>query len=250
MKLLASDLDGTLVHRNASGKMYIKEEDKRAIHAFRQAGHLFGACTGRGLSMVRYGCEEIPFDFFVVNSGAGIYDRDQNVMLHETIEKSLVEKIVSLCQGAEFLFIDQGHPYMMHPLEDPFCDVIENMDSLGDALDGFSLVIPGDIDTTSSFFKKIVDSYGHDLSSYQNKDAIDFVAKGCSKGTGVAFVAQKMHIARKDIHVIGDSWNDLPMLEAFEKTFTFTYAPASVQATAKYQVSSLSQCIEEIMKEA
>ena len=40
-------------------------------------------------------------------------------------------------------------------------------------------------------------------------------------------------LSPKDIYGIGDPWNDLPMLDAIENGYTFTYAPKEVKKHAK-----------------
>ena len=49
------------------------------------------------------------------------------------------------------------------------------------------------------------------MFAFQNLDSIDIVSKGCSKGEAIKRVREHFHI--KTFAGIGDSYNDLPMLE-------------------------------------
>ena len=74
-------------------------------------------------------------------------------------------------------------------------------------------------------------------------------AKGCSKGQGIQFIQDYFHLPKDNIYAIGDSWNDLPMLDAVKNSYTFTYADDKVKNHALHIVSSLAKCIEDIQNE-
>lgn len=50
------------------------------------------------------------------------------------------------------------------------------------------------------------------------------------------------------MHVIGDSWNDIPMFECCQNSFTFKNSPVDVKEKTKYQVNTVEECICEIME--
>ena len=86
MKVFATDLDGTLVHNKK-----VKETDREAIAAF-QKENLFGVCTGRPLSCL-YDVEDIPFDFYIMCTGALLLDKDRHVIEEHLLDKELVRDI-------------------------------------------------------------------------------------------------------------------------------------------------------------
>ena len=53
------------------------------------------------------------------------------------------------------------------------------------------------------------------LSSYSNGVWVNTVKYGTSKATGIQHYAEIKNIDKKDIFTVGDSFNDLPMLQAF-----------------------------------
>lgn len=80
-------------------------------------------------------------------------------------------------------------------------------------------------------------------SFFQNGTFIDIVAAGCSKATGIKAVAAALGIAEEDVACIGDNFNDLPMIEGIENSFSFDFAPAAVQERAGTIVSSVAEAI-------
>jgi hydroxymethylpyrimidine pyrophosphatase-like HAD family hydrolase len=70
---------------------------------------------------------------------------------------------------------------------------------------------------------------------------VDIVAAGCSKGTGVDKVRELFGIDR--FGGIGDSYNDLPLLQASDISFTFPDAPDELREAADEIVRSVSEAI-------
>ena len=83
------------------------------------------------------------------------------------------------------------------------------------------------------------------LTAYQNKQYIDVNAILCSKGTGVAFVRDYFRLA--GLAGIGDSFNDLPMLEEADLSFTLTPSPAPIREAADLVVDHASEAIRHLM---
>ncbi|MBR0281075.1 MAG: HAD hydrolase family protein, partial [Oscillibacter sp.] len=79
---------------------------------------------------------------------------------------------------------------------------------------------------------------------------IDIAPKGCSKGKGVEFLRDYMKHKWGDITLygIGDSVNDLPLIEASDVSYTFPYAPESLQKRATLVVPTIVDALEDSMK--
>ena len=89
--------------------------------------------------------------------------------------------------------------------------------------------------------------YGDTIIGYQNSNSVDIVCQGNSKGTGIKFV--KKYLKANKIYGIGDSYNDLPMLETVDVSFTFHSSPKSVQKQATHLVSGIAEAIDIIEQE-
>ena len=70
------------------------------------------------------------------------------------------------------------------------------------------------------------------------------MAAGCSKGTGAARVRELFGIER--LGGIGDSYNDLPLIENADIGFTFSGSPQELRDAADEIVLSVSQAIEKL----
>ena len=97
---------------------------------------------------------------------------------------------------------------------------------------------------------EIKERYGDYVDIYPNVNAVDIVPVGCSKGTGLTYVASyyEQTSAEKVVMTcgIGDSINDIPLLETADCSFTFATVPDAVQNQADVIVTSVAAAIQDI----
>ena len=76
---------------------------------------------------------------------------------------------------------------------------------------------------------------------------IDVAPKGCSKGKGVMLLKEYMKQKYGEIRLygIGDSINDMPLLDASDVSYTFHYAPPEVQARATKVVGTICDALDD-----
>lgn len=246
MKVLASDYDGTLYF----GDEGFKEEDLAAIEKFRQNGNQFGICTGRPLrGITDFIHERIELDFYILSSGTLILDRNMECLFKKTIAHPVAQKILARYSSHDitiftrekiYYTLEKGgvHSEVMVPMKQfKFEQEVE--------IFGVSLHLEDDA-AASALIGQINEIEG--ISAYQNKESIDCVAQGCSKNTGAKFIQEYLGL-NEDVACIGDSYNDLPMLEGTSWSFTFNDSPEPIKEISNYLVDSIKDCINILMEE-
>ncbi len=244
-RMLASDFDGTLYFMNAKEKVH--PEDVTAIREFQEKGNLFGLCTGRSLQGILLVLEEdIQFDFMILASGALILDKEKKVIRKKCISYELLVDIYEKYTNHVWIVIQANDTVYNIGMEHPLQITINELGEMrGSDIYGlsFGTETPNEAERIA---REINDHYGDVLSAFQNVCNVDIVAKGCSKGVAFDFVKEYFHA---DITgAIGDSYNDLPMLQMAEVPFTFPYAPESMKEYVgeKNIVESVAQALERL----
>lgn len=187
MKAFASDYDGTLFFRSING---CKEEDLKAIQNLQHTGALFGICTGRPFEGIRkFISKELKPDFFIVSSGAAILNKNYEVIYEKPLGIEVAEKLCGLYDDVNYMFIHAGHNVFAYKKAKPDAlvsrVVIEKLDEIADKkIYGLSYSL-GNEDAASDFANRINTQFKEQCAAFQNKDSVDVVSKGCSKG-GVA----------------------------------------------------------------
>ena len=83
VKLIASDLDGTLM---ATDHMTVAERTKNALVAAHNKGIKIAIATGRTLTFTNSVTAQIPFvDYVVSSNGAAVYDRNAGEYVYSTL---------------------------------------------------------------------------------------------------------------------------------------------------------------------
>lgn len=249
---LASDIDGTLVFYESenfteNAKTYIKEEDLAAVAAWQARGGLFGLCSGRSVAGVfDLLLGNIKPDFYIACSGAAIFDRDRNVIYEAVIEKdeirAVFEKYKDTTSFDAFHTDSTDTRYRTIPMERPGEKevLVKSLDDIGDRkLYSVSLIFENSGAAEEAC--RAVNENCPALEGFQNKNSIDIVKKGCSKGQGILFVKDYLKI---DVMAgIGDSFNDMPMLMAAHPSFTFHNSPEAVRGQVTHVVGSVAEAL-------
>ncbi|HAH76281.1 hypothetical protein IV49_GL000443 [Kandleria vitulina DSM 20405] len=263
MKILASDFDGTLFFHTG-----FKEKDLLAIKDFQRQGHKFGICTGRSLDGVLIPSDnvDIHYDFYIVNSGGMILDENQNVIFESKIPFSIIKEIyekfpiaVSVVDGnMMYLMFNWKKRYQvrlrrllqkLQGIPNETSPFIKDLSSLTkDSYNGFSFHFPNGKEQEARECANYINKhYGAYCHAFTNKVHVDICAKGCSKGAGVKFIEE--YFQSDVIGGIGDSWNDLPMINNVDESFTFPYAPDDVQEQSDHIVKHLDEAISYLISE-
>ncbi len=253
MKILASDFDNTLFFKDG-----VHKEDVEAIRTFQKQGHLFGLCTGRQLEGIKYpfgGLKEYPltdidFDFYITLSGGVIFNKKEDIIFEKSIPMNIVREIANTIP-VHMSIVYKDEIYMYRPEGETWGTTVDTLDELTfDEADAFSFHFPeGDLENATNAMDYINARYNDICAAYQNNNHVDVCGVGCSKGTGIDYVVNYFNINQNDVYGIGDSWNDLPLLESVKHGYTFTYAPLEVKDMAEKIVGSLAEAIEDILKE-
>lgn len=248
MKLLASDLDGTLYFGDKEVK--VNPQDISAIKSFQQAGNLFGICSGRTLFGIQRALSrfDIQLDFYILVSGACIADKNGQILFQRKLSQALLSQIIAslkehpctmtICEASHYYHINNGL------VSYTYGNDIEDITSVPfTSFDSFHLAFTDSAQLESA--KALLhEQFGDQIAIHHNVLNLDITPLGCSKGNAIKMLDQYLPVQFSDIAVIGDSYNDISMLQAANTSFTFHRSDALVQACATHLVADISQAIK------
>lgn len=254
MKLFASDYDGTL--RITAD---VSNDNKKMIDAWRAAGNLFVIVTGRSMESITAEQQrnQFSFDYLISNNGGVIYDA-QLQKLSETLmdyQKALgVLAYIKTISCISYVINDGFHRAKVivnpHIVDRKYGQVKPTMDAeeiLANQKIAQFVLSMDDMDLAKRTAAELNEKFHDLICAYVNVDCIDIVPKHISKAKGVSFIASRHHIKNEDIFVIGDSYNDLPMIEAYDG-FTLNHAEAVIKAQATNCYPDVAQALIHVLK--
>lgn len=260
MKILASDLDGTLRVTESIG-----EDDLKAIKEFRKQGNKFIISTGRTISGIKKVFEEadLEFDYLVLCNGGIILDSEWNIIENNIIDFEIGREIIEeFFEEEEMgLYCDDGeNTLVVHNPNQNYSRLVFLADLLEQRIEkeevlnqkkNFQMISIFSLDECYDRAEKarikLDEKYGQRLDIYRNQYFIDLVPKGCSKGDGVLKVLEMVGGDVKNLYTVGDSFNDISMFKVTENSYTFNRAEDGVKLEAKNHIDYVHEIINGIL---
>lgn len=247
MKAIFFDIDGTLVD-SAFGKL--SESTAAAIRKARENGHLCFINTGRTWCLVKGIFEgQAEFDGYLLGCGTMILYRG-GVLMHKTFSPELSQRILD---ALEYYHIDA----LLEGVENVFCRRDEEMYS--DYFRRYAkqyqrLHFPDYTHAAGRYDKLFARTENRaDMQAFQRgfEQELDFIdrgegfyeilSKGYSKSTAIRYLAGKLQIPMEDTVAVGDSNNDIPMLECVHTAIAMGNSTAEVLKMADYVTGSVER---------
>ena len=245
MAVIFFDIDGTIW----DDKMQIPESTIQTIHKLQQNGHKTFLCSGRSRSNINDPkLLGIGFDGIVAACGNHV-EMDGNVLYENILSPALTQKVVQVMEeykmpivleGPECHWIDKENfetdPYVLY--------LFKAMGESAKILKGYSPEIrinkmSGDI-LPDTDYDRIVEELGDSFDCLEHEGhVVEFVPKGTSKATGIDWLCHYLQIENKDTYAVGDSVNDLDMLNFVGHGIAMGNGTDAAKEAAEYVTTDL-----------
>lgn len=254
MKLLATDYDGTLCYGE------VLPEDLEAIRRWKEAGNLFAIVTGRSGHSIRREIEKYGLhpDYLICNNGGLIFDGENRRLYENYMETiSAIDLVYAMKEMEDVCSVMVNDGMQRHKIDvNPQLEDHRYRGLEADLPEEEALSLPKycqivvsmtDSQAAEEMAEQINHFFGEHLTAYPNNTCVDVVAKGVSKGDGLLFASAWSDLSEDDIYVIGDSWNDLPMIEAVPNSAAIEMAPEAVRAQAARTYSGIAEMVDDLL---
>ena len=257
IKLIASDVDGTLVEDGSSS---LHPELYEVIRKLKQQGIAFVGASGRPVGSMKHIFGPVMEDVYLI-AGNGYYmNYEGKQMFFTDFDKALAAEIAEdmYAAGMQVMF-DAADCVYTQSTDQKFIDWIENgyrnkvvhIDNLLE-LDDTILKVAGCImdgvpeEVAQSLMEKYGDRRKVTFAGHQWVDVID---PNLSKGTALKALQEELGILPEETMVFGDQMNDMEMLEQAYYSFAVANARQDVKEAARFMAdSNVNQGPMKIMK--
>ena len=244
-----TDLDGTLLHEEYN----VKKSTADLIKDMQKSGIKVATATGRILRGVRFLKEDIGLnlDYYVLGNGSVVTDSDFNIIYKRSIDYKTIRALYDYLEKVslkgfrnaltnENVYCLTGKPEKNKPFfHSAGIDEIENKEIVSFVANYEGRDMKAIEEIAADMKQKFTG-----VEVFQNKHFIDVAPKGVSKAEGIKTVMEKLGDIKK-LYTIGDSYNDIPMLQMTGDSFTFHSSPELVRENAGAVVSDFDECIEK-----
>ena len=219
-KLIATDLDGTLVHNDDTVSAYTHE----VLDRVRAAGIRIVGATGRGPRLTSLTRNDIRVaDFLVLAQGGWVLDQaESSFLLRSRLSGPALAEVLARLEAevgrlsvmVEALEHDDSplwgdyDPTWRYPVvveRRPRADCLT-----GDVIKAFARSFDHHVDELLEIARRIVPPEVASVTQ-AGLDYVEICPANVNKGTGLAVVAEAVGVDPQDVLVFGDMPNDLPM---------------------------------------
>lgn len=245
------DIDGTLI---GEGSHSMPESTKAAIRKARENGHICVINTGRTKAIVRPEItEQVEFDGYLLGCGTMAVYHDK-VLMHHTFSSELSLRIMeglkrhridailegcedNFCEASQDAFTATFHAYIRHFEETLGRDYFTKWELAPGRFDKFYAYVDEKqrMDAFLAEFAQELDFVDREHGFYE------IMPKGYSKATAIQFLADALGVSVEDTAAIGDSNNDLPMLEYAGKSIAMGNSSQAVLDMADYVTTDVDK---------
>ena len=278
IKLLASDLDGTLVYNNE-----IATVDLEAVKKLKQADIKFVICTGKTYAMTKYVCNKL-------NPSYGIFGNGTQVMNIQTGEE-IIKNTITNIQVIKCLEIAKKHNLHIHIYTDNKIIAQKELEYMAyrnyilykdqvkfeivDSLESYikkekpnilKLIFSGEkellevkkeIETKGNVKAIQIKKYGEYIDKIVGKEYeyLDIVPKNVTKYQALNQLREYLNIPFEEIMTIGDNLNDIEMVKNVGIGVAIGGSYEEVQKVASYvtkntvKTGGFAEAVSKFIKE-
>lgn len=246
IKLIASDIDGTLL---AEGTMGLDKEVFEIIRELKDKGILFVAASGRSIESLESLFAPVIEDiYFIAENGSCV--KYQGRELHNVIlDRDAAEDFVrsarnipdtTICATRKnMLFIEGENEKLYHHLVDGYDNNVDYIDDV--------LKIPEDFIKISLYKENAIQEIAEPLIE-KWKDRMHVMVAGTSwldcvgmdadKGKALKLIQERLDVRFEETMAFGDNHNDVGMLLQAKESYAVENAKQEVKKVSKYITKS------------
>lgn len=261
IKLIASDLDGTLLQ---NGAQELTQRALDLIHALTEKGIHFVAASGRQYDNERRVFHSIKDEISYIAENGSLCIHKGEVISRAVIAPDLCHRILDeIKKEANFeivvsredcCFIEDNDPAFV----DHIVNVMKNTTQIVDDvrnIDGPILKIaicnmkdgPHIID---KYLHHLQDMFGSEIKVVTSGNIwIDFIAPGTNKGTALEQLIHVLDIKPEECMAFGDQYNDVEMLQYVGTSYAMSNAAPGISYYSTYVTDSVEDVLEDILAE-
>lgn len=229
-KILVSDYDQTF---------YLNDEDieknKKSVENFRKQENIFIFATGRSYFDFMNKAEKykLKWDYLIINHGATILDKNNNIISNYTIDNNIIKNIEKDLETEKSI----NH----------FCCKLENSRTDFNDKDLTKIYAKYEKDKAEQINSLINKKYSEFVNCYLvSGNAVEIISNKTCKSNAIEEIVQIEKVIRENIFTIGDGYSDIEMI----KNYNGYCMEKSVQELLKICngkiVKNVSELIEEI----
>lgn len=276
IKLLATDLDGTLFYpkRRTRG---ISSKNKKFLKEFVQRGNTVVVVSGRNYEFCKKISKKVNAPISMIGCNGSVIYKDNEFFSDDPMDHEEIKEFYTKNKFSDnvvaWVFMSDRYPLILVPVrlsyltqigvkfylhmqgfykdrfvfgEKHLFKMLNDSDARIYKMMAMYGVGKKKIEIARLEKEKFFDAYSTKFEILWSRESIEFMKKGVNKANALKNFINVLQIKEDDVAVVGDSGNDVPLFEAFKNSFVMQHAPEEVKSKAKTQIEGV-YCIQEFI---
>lgn len=256
IKLIASDIDGTLLHDK---KLGLDPKLFDQIKTLKEHGIEFVAASGRQIASLEHLFAPVKDEISYIGENGSICIYKDQVISKSIINTDLVNEIFevlhkmpelhSVASGERLCYTTSKDPLFLSELEQDMKNEVVHIENfITDIKEPILKVAVCDYTNPEETFAHFQDIFADKIKVVTSGFAwIDFIAPDTNKGIALEHLTNHLGISLKDCVAFGDQYNDTEMLEAVGTSYAMSNAAPGISYYATYVTDSVIDVLDDII---
>lgn len=247
IKLIASDLDGTIL---LNGAQSVDKSMIEAIDELVDRGYIFAPASGRQLVSLKRLFEPISGKLLFISENGALVKYKGDTLVKNAIDRQLaldiIEDVISvpncevLVSGENTAYIKPKsveYLYRMTKVVNYATTVVEDFKDIKEDILKVAVCDMSGIDNSKEhFFEKW---RGIAAPTVSGSLYMDFTDLRVSKGSTIKQIQEKLGILPEECMAFGDNFNDIEMLDAVAHSYAMSNAAPEVKKHGRYTADNV-----------
>lgn len=244
IKLFVSDIDGTILE---SGKK-ISARNIAAVQKMVAAKITVTIATGRMYRAALPIAKELGVNVPIITYNGALIKSVEGEILHSAyLPTDLICEIVNFFESQNWYIQSYSNDELFYPFKNSYSEFYESAQKIQGAAIGWQglrertenvcklLGITANAAETAERAKILKDKFGEKIAiTKSHPQFVEIMLPEVSKAAAVKILAKKLGVERAEVMAIGDSENDLPMLQAAGQSVAMGNADEKIKAACTF----------------
>lgn len=256
IKLIASDLDGTLLLHGAQS---LNPEIYDIIRSLKEKGIHFVAASGRQIHSQLKLFEPVAdqISYLSENGGVcihngqviGVFPTDQHLTERILQELKNFPECVPVLSGPDTSYIEKGHDDLANHIRYELGNHTVEVNDFSEIQDTIVKTAFWDPSGTYQYANHFKEKFGHEIRVMTAGNGwVDFMPFETSKASSLCILLDKLGILPEEVIAFGDQENDVEMLSLAGKSYAMVSAVPAAKAVADEITDSVERTLRELLK--
>lgn len=246
VKLIAADMDGTLLDSNKKLSPYLFDLVKK----LKEKQVKFAIASGRQYFNLLENFQDIKEDLvYISDNGSIVYDRGQSIYVDEINKNEVIKALKDvrrgkgmypiLC-GVESAYVENDNEIFLENARMYYAK-LEMVEDLMDVLEKdkiCKLAVFDEVDAEKNAFK-LLEKYNNNLMvCLSGHNWVDLMNLGVNKGKAIKIIQENYNISYDETMAFGDYLNDYEMMQSCKYSYAMENAHPKLKEVCNYIAKS------------